>query len=355
MIPAHHKQGTENGIRQGETSRPYLLSRQNTGNRNCPVPCSLFPVPSRRRSGFTLLEALIALVMFTIITFALSLALSTAVRSHDAAQKREHDASTVRSVFSIVSRDIQGAFISKRNPASVFIANNGGSGSSSRAATTGSLLTFTTMSYRVQPGDLNDPVMNPDGNAQQEIAAVTPQADFALIRYDLDTASNTLTRSVVPVPNLDLNREPSGTPDAMLSDRITSLTLRFYDPAQKTWRNDWDYQQTNQGTSAGAAGTDPASADNPADPLSGVGAGTGNTGANSSAQQEATGDTSFPSAVEMTITILRSDNTQATYKTMIPIITPYLPQDPPTTTGAAGTGAAGAGGANSNGTQQPRN
>jgi len=308
----------------------------------------------RRRSGFTLLEALIALVMFTIITFALSLALSTAVRSHDAAQKREHDASTVRSVFSIISRDIQGAFISKRNPASVFIANNGGSGSSSSAATTGSLLTITTLSYRVQPGDFADPLLSPDGNTQSvDPAGVTPQADFALVRYDLDTTSGTLTRSVVPVPNLDLNKEPSGTPDSILSDRVTSLTLRFYDPAQKTWRNDWDYQQTNQGTSTEAAGTDPAMSDNPADPLSGLGGGT-DTSADSSTQSQATGDNSFPSAVEMTIMIMRSDNTSVTYKTMIPIITPYLPQDPTTTTGAAGTGGGNTGGANSNGTQ-PRN
>jgi prepilin-type N-terminal cleavage/methylation domain-containing protein len=325
----------------------------------------------RHRTGFTLLEALVALVIFGTITFALSLALSTAIRAHDASAKREADAAIVRSVFSIITRDVQGAFISKRNPASVFVANNGGTSGAGgvNAATTGSLLSLTTFAYRIQPGDLVDPATGQNADPTGMMGAtsgvsgqgtVNPQADFALVRYDLDSSTNVLTRSVIPVPNIDLSRQPSGTPDAILSDRVVGLTLRFYDPTQKTWRNEWDYQQQNQGTSTEAGATDGTATDPNADPTAGAGL---NPEDPSATEQQATGDTSLPSAVEITLTIMRSDKTPQIYQSMVPIIAPYLPQDPPASTGAGTTGGTmggtnpaggsgnGAGGANSNGTR----
>ena len=107
--------------------------------------------PSARRTaqntrrGFTLLEVMVALVIFGIITIALSNAMSAAMRARLLAEQRQDDSASVRAVFSILGRDLQGAYGSVYDPNSIFVTGGGGSGNSQSTAAVGSLLTMAAI------------------------------------------------------------------------------------------------------------------------------------------------------------------------------------------------------------------
>jgi hypothetical protein len=286
----------------------------------------------RTRPGFTLLEALLALVIFTIISFAMSLAISAVFQAQAAAQKREDEATTIRAVFGFLTRDLQAAFISPNNPAAVFIAEgsqSGGIASRTSGGSTGSLLMLTTLAHRIT---MEDPTVGLTGTPNPDAPAV-PQADFELVRYDIDPASGTLFRTVSAVPNLETVGQPQPTPQSLLAERIIALNLRFWDAEQKAFRNEWDYQQENQAQESGDPGTGlPGETPVPA-------------------MNTATGDTALPAAVEVTLIMQRKDGSTATFMTMIPVVAPRPSQTPaqPTTNptgGTGGTGAPGGGGGN---------
>ena len=90
-------------------------------------PLSLTPDAQRLKAsrGFTLLEALVALVIFGVLTLSLSLALTTALHAQVYAQQRQQEEGTVRAIFGSLSRDVQAAYVSLSNPAAIFIAGGG--------------------------------------------------------------------------------------------------------------------------------------------------------------------------------------------------------------------------------------
>lgn len=251
----------------------------------------------RVRRAFTLLEALVALVIFAIISVALSLSITTAFQAQDAAQRREEEAGAVRAVFSYLRRDLQSAFISKNNPACVFMANSGAAGGVNNLAA-GSLLTLTTLAHRIET---DETTMNPAGAGMalggSANTLTPPQADFMLVRYDIEPSSGSLIRTVSAVPNLEMVGQPVPVPEAVLADRIANMTLRFWDAEQQGWRTDWSYQPP-----------EPTTQD------------TGQIPTNQAATN--TGDTRLPMAVEVTLILLRKDNSPATYTTFIPVVAP---------------------------------
>lgn len=262
--------------------------------------------------AFTLLEALVALVIFAVISVALSLSLTTAFQAQAKAQQREDEAGAVRAVFGYLTRDLQSAFISKNNPA--FIFQGGQAGSAANSATSGGLLTLTTLAHRIETDETTMAASSGGGASNNANAAIQPQADFMLVRYDLEPNTGSLLRTVSAVPNLEMVGQPISTPQAVLADRIANLTLRFWDTQQKGWRNEWNYQPPEPTTqAAGQAGSGQTNTGQTTS-----GAAQPNTNSSTS-----TGDTTLPAAVEVTLVLARKDNAPITYTTMIPVVAPY--------------------------------
>lgn len=192
----------------------------------------------RGRGGFTLLEALISLIIFTLITVALALALNAASQTYGHANKAQAQSGEVRAIFGSLTRDIQAAYASNQNPVSQFVsggAASGSAGSATRGSSDG-LLTLTTLTNRIDAPELDAP----DGSSAPASAGAAadttgnPQSDCALVRYDFDPNTQTLLRTTSPIPNEQiLSSRPPG-PELTLSKHIQSLTLRFWVRRKKT-------------------------------------------------------------------------------------------------------------------------
>ncbi|HZO87603.1 MAG TPA: prepilin-type N-terminal cleavage/methylation domain-containing protein [Chthonomonadaceae bacterium] len=272
----------------------------------------------KERPGFTLLEVIVALVIFGVISFATGLALSVALRAHTASTQRQEDQEEASALFATLSRDLTAAYGSLNDPDSVFIA---GGGQGPRAAG-GSLLLLTTLSHRIEAE------ANPAGGAQDESAAL-PQSDCALVRYDLDANTGTLLRVENAVPNPQVVMQATPSPTNILSRRVLALNLRFWDANARAWRSDWDFEQPNQ---AAGQPTTQGSAPSGQEDANGT-APSGGTGQADSG----TGDSALPGAVEVSLALRRTDGTPATYTTLIPIAAPQ--PMPHITAPAANTGA----------------
>lgn len=287
-------------------------------------------------SGFTLLEALVAIIMLAAIMAALTLALSTALRAQQTAQTQQERMGTVRAVFALIARDVQAALASNNNPACVFMATPPGAGNTNAS----SLLTLTTLTHRI---DSHDPNVNGETSGlsavpPQNANSDSPQADFALVRYVFAPNGGTLTRTVSAVPNLQTLTQSTPSPKDTVAQNLQDVHLRFWDPNQQMWREDWDFEQQNQQSAQGQNGQTGVSSNSLANNST-----TGNANSGS-------GDTSLPSAVEITVTLGSKEGALASYSTTIPVLTPQVPTDPNAagsaggTGGSAGTGAGAAGG-----------
>jgi prepilin-type N-terminal cleavage/methylation domain-containing protein len=293
--------------------------------------------------GFTLLEVLVALVIFGVITVALSFTFETALKTQEANSRRIEEISAVRAVFDYMTRDLQLAYASSNSTASAFIA--GASQSGPQSASSGGLLTFMTRGNRILNDAQSASAASGASNTSGPTAATTtnPQSETQMVRYDFDPQAHTLTRSVVAVPNLQVIQQTTPDPDSVISSLVDSISLRFWDPTALSWRTDWDYEQQNQQSGAtGATGTGAAGTG------TGTTATTGASSQSSTAASTATGDTTLPGSVEVTVTIRHHDSTTATYVATIPVVTSQVADGmaPPTnitatasaTTGSSGTG-----------------
>jgi prepilin-type N-terminal cleavage/methylation domain-containing protein len=312
-----------------------------------------------RRSGFTLVEVMVALIIFAILTLALSMTLSSALHTQAELQEHQEQAGSVRAIFDLLTRDLQGAHASLNDPNSVFIAgatqgqtNPGGSG----------LLTLTSLTQRIESEALAAAQMSAgqsagSGSATSSAGQSMPQWDSALVRYDLDTQSGTLRRIVSAVPNLQtMGGVSRSDTKSVLAENIVSLTLRYWDSSQQTWREDWDFEQQNQSASSGqnTTGQQTSNGQNTTGQQTGTGqqttgqtntpanGGTGGQTGNSAGNTSANGDSVLPTAVEVTLVLRSKDGTPATYITTIPVIAPQ-PQDAGTGTGSNGAGTNGSG------------
>src|SRR5579862_1000702 len=209
-----------------------------------------------RRAGFTLIEALLALIIFGTIMGAISLSLSTGLRAHAQAQGYRRSSASIREVLDQLTVDIQAAYGSRYNPASLFVAGQTPTGTTAQSyVPPNSLITLTTLTQRVQgsglPGDPaganGSPSHSASANSSTANDSGIPQWDCNLVTYSFDPSSGTLSRSTTPVPALQDITPPSTTDiTGVLSHDVISLTLQFWDPQQQQWRPAWDYEQANQ-------------------------------------------------------------------------------------------------------------
>ena len=297
-----------------------------------------------------MLEVLVAMIIFGIITIALSIALTGSLRAHVKAEQRQEDSENVRGLFSIIGRDLQSAYGSKNDPNSMFIAGGSGQNSAGNA-----LLMFSTQTHRITTSDTNvDPAASSSGSsgpgALGTISAAQggtdpPQQPVEFVRYDLDAASGTLTRLTQTIPNLQTFQSAAPGPENVIAGSIVSLTLQYWDPYAQNWRDSWDFEQPNLPDPATAAQT------------MGFPQTTGTTGTSATATTTTgTGnsDVGLPSAVQVTLTLKRKDGSAGSYTMILPIVAhaiqdyPYVggqqsdPNAPQTGTGtSSGTGTGG--------------
>ncbi|HZT42070.1 MAG TPA: prepilin-type N-terminal cleavage/methylation domain-containing protein [Chthonomonadaceae bacterium] len=277
---------------------------------------------TKGRPGFTMIEAMVALVIFGIITTAIGFAMSVALEAQRASQSRQDDAGEVRAVFDALRQDIPGAYASANDPASMFVTG-------SDYGASNDLLTLSTQIPRLQAydlglssaGNVNAMGATPMGSQQ----TVPPQTACMLVRYVFDPQAQTLSRLVLPVPDPTVLLQQQPGPDDIIARHVVSVQLSFWDATQNQSRNDWDYAHPS----------------------------TSQAGASTSQSLSTGSDTYLPSAVDVTVTTLLSDGSQHTMETMIPIVAPQ-PQKTPsgtqTTTGSGTGGATGGTGGNSGGT-----
>ncbi len=312
------------------------------------------PVRKRARRAFTLIEALIALIMFGIIMSALSFAFNTVSKAQTGSEAHQADNGSVRVIFDNLRRDIQAGYASTTDPSSVFIgggtaSSGGGTTSSGAQYTVGSpgLLTLSTSSYRIQADELTTTDSSGTGQNASSVSgslpgqqgSSIPQSGVQLVRYDFDTTTHQFSRSVVTVPNPQLLSPTNpGDPSTTLGTDIVSVTFQFWDPTQNTWRDTWDYEQTVNAQAAASAASASAGSGGAAGSTSG---GTANSTAAASTSTSS-GDTSFPSAVQVTIVRQSNGGAQKSYMATFPVVagTPFT--DPSKRKNATAT-TAGAG------------
>lgn len=247
---------------------------------------------SRLRPGFTLLEALVAMTIFAIISVALALSISTALQAHAAGERRQEESGAVRGVFSTLTRDLVAAYGSVNSTISQFVAPGPQAGGTSSA---GPLVTLTTLSQRIDLVQATDTRVLQDASRQ----ARPIQCDCALVQYFFDPANGVLSRSATAaVANPQDPAQPAVRPEPVpLANELASLELRFYDSSTNSWRTDWNYLQSNQPNTGSSA---------PAQPAAG------------------TGDAAMPAAVEVTLTLRPKPGASmpARYTTIISLMTP---------------------------------
>lgn len=259
----------------------------------------------KAQRGYSLLEALVAMIVFAIITLATAFAIQNGMRAQLRVNTSADDTQEARTIIAILARDIRSAIVSASNPNTFFVATG------DRA---GQMLTFTTFSQRL----LEDPPQ--EDTADTDL--IVPQSDVMAVSYFLDPDTGQLSRSYSAIPNPQLMPEP-GSPGTLLSARVRSLEFQFVDP-QSGLRNEWSYipQTTSNG----------------------------NGQANTEVTQS--GDTYLPSAVQITLEMLGRDYRPQRYTCAVSLTSPMpmpagqQPDPPATSTGGqpGGTGDGGTGG-----------
>lgn len=202
-------------------------------SRRRPVRGSL----SRRRAGaYTLIEMLVALIMFALISVATSFLLTGALRGQSDMRRQARDAQEARALLDLITRDLRSAFVVTGSPSTYFVASG---------ADFGPILQFTTLASRLR----REPVTS-DPNEDQTI----PQSGIVQVTYDFDPDTRVLSRLATTLPGSE-SYPVAGLPDWILSRRVQSLVFTFVD-ADGNVRNEWNFQKpTDESGGADLAGT----------------------------------------------------------------------------------------------------
>ncbi len=261
----------------------------------------------RHNLAYTLIEMLIALVMFAVITVATGFILTGAIRAREATQARVDEATEMRSLFGTLGRDLRATFVVANGANSYFVAPGNGSGT---------ILTFTTMASRIAL----DPATDAAGPTAATGAA-RPQSDVWLVSYVFNPETGVLDRCVTRVPNPDTIPQEQVLVTEVARN-LRSIEVVFPDPVNGD-RSDWNYMVDTSTTATGS--------------------GSGSTGATSSVTQ--TTDTTLPTSVQ--ITVVRDSKTGSpvsqTFTVALMNSTPQPAGQKPATTTTTGTSGTGAG------------
>ena len=305
---------------------------------------------SRRgyQNAFTLIEVLVSLIIFGIITAALSMAFSVSIHAQQRLTAYRRDDAIVREIFGTLQTDLAAAYPSPTDPTSLFVANTQPQGQTTQFDA--GLLTLSTFTGRIQNTDpALDPLMAQSSSSSPFTSmsntlngsqnSSQPQWDEQIVKYTL-SPNGTLRRQVIGVPNLQLLSSQGTDTSTGISDSVArnvkSLTLQFWDPVQQTWVPTWDFeqplyaqyltqlkQQNSQSTQgSGAAGSQ----------------------SSVSSLTNGSGNETLPPFVKITLVLVGPDGQPETYETETPVggyepIQPNIPPPPTTSTGTQSSGS----------------
>ncbi len=266
---------------------------------------------AKRQSGFTLIETLVALVIFGIISVAISFSLSTALKTQEVNNRRQEELGTVRSIFASLTRDIQSASVSANNLSGIFMSSSAGGSAGKNDPR--ALLTLSTRSQVLQDSSDASGSSSSGGSfgvQSSQGVSVSPQSDLAMVRYEFDPQAHTLKRTASAVPNIQSLQSDASS--GVIGTGIVSISLRFWDAENSSYRSDWDYEQKNQATasnssSGGASGGKTIG-------LGEGGAGSGDPGTSGS------GDAALPGNVEVQLELKLKDGSTVSCSTNVAIL-----------------------------------
>jgi type II secretion system protein J len=261
---------------------------------------------SRRQHGYTLIEVLVAMIMFAFISAATTVSLNAALRGQQAAQYASDALADARAALGTMSRDLRAAYASQGNPNTLFVASR---------SMSGTLLRFSSRAHRILP-------LPTDSNGNVDTTSSRPQSDVAVIQYSFDPNSGLLTRDELTTPNVNALPQP-GAPGTAIAHRVQSISFQFYDPDQGM-RTDWNLMAPPPGS----------------------------TGATGAASSMLGGDTYLPQTVQISLAMVGGDGAVRSYTTTVFLVT-STPQDagqkPETAATTGGTGGAAGTGPNTGG------
>lgn len=176
--------------------------------------------PGRRlRSGFTLIEALVALTLSGLLTASIALALRTGLDASDRARQRGAAHDEARGALEQLTRDLSAAFLSAQNPERTsFHAED------IRNARSGEpFLSLTTLSFHEyrEPG-----------------APVEKRSDAVKVEYSLVSDPNRPDASRRLVRKERWLTETGAGITSVICDRVAGLTLRYR--SEREARPSWD-------------------------------------------------------------------------------------------------------------------
>ncbi len=284
----------------------------------------------RSSTGFTLLEALVALIIFTIITTTLGMVLASTANTSERIRGYQDSDRDVRAAFGFLAHDLAAAYASTTDPNSLFLAGTSAQAPNSPLSSYDpGLLTFDTFTGRITTTDPNlNPMLGspsqPSGSSTAADSAqqtALPQSRELWVRYSLQP-DQTLLRQTLNVPSLQTlqssmsqQNDPSQPPGVLLHN-VQSLTLQFWDPSQNEWRTEWDFeqplyqqnlaaqQQSSSGSATGASNAGSSAA------------------SSSSSSSSQTGDMQLPPFVKATIVLSGPQGQPETFTSILPVNAP---------------------------------
>lgn len=186
------------------------------------TPYRLLSFP-RHRHGFTLLEAIIALMLTAVVVAGVSLALRTGLEASDRIRERSDAHAEARAALEVITTDLRAAYLSGVNLEETYFT-----GKQPNAVSTGnSFLRFTTLSYRRGRGST--------------AATSEPRSDTLQVEYSLEPSPqgegpSTLKRQ-------ERWTTETGPGETMtVCERVAYLRLRFLGRSdyQEGWSADPD-------------------------------------------------------------------------------------------------------------------
>ena len=215
------------GRRPGKPRRGFV-----PGSRGVPAPGGLShpsrlqaslhhigPHPRKRgRRGFSLLEALIALVLTALVMAAISMALRTGLDASDRIRERSDSHAEARAALEMLAEDLRAAYLSGVNTEETYFTARPVEG----VRPGDSFLRFSALSYRRSRSS---------GASSREPQSDTLQLEYSLRPSPRRDGPSTLVRQ---------ERWPTETGDGettILCERVASLRLRYLD--RNDYESDW--------------------------------------------------------------------------------------------------------------------
>lgn len=193
---------------------------------------------ARQSGGYTLIEMLVAIIMFALISVATAFLLTAALRGQADLRRTAADAQEARALLSVITRDLRSAFVVTGSTSTYFVASG---------ADSGPILQFTSLASRLLP----DPTTSASSDPY-DVSAL-PQSGTVQISYDYDPETMVLSRLATTLPGGESYPE-TGLPEWILSRRVQSLVFTFVDADGNT-RNEWNFQTADATEGSEAAGS----------------------------------------------------------------------------------------------------